>query len=249
MYKIIGGDQKEYGPVSPEQLASWVRDNRANGQTLVQREGGPWVPLGSLPEFTVILSEQGGGGAGAIPASVPSEPGSVPSSSPAPTGGFGSGGSGGLGGGPGPAWGGGGANEEHARERALQMVSGPATGLLVTGILCAVLSLVGLVGSLMGAQFQPPPGEVPPELQQFFDMMQNFQGPMAIVGSLFNFAISGLAIMAARKLRTLESFAFVVTATILTMVPCLSPCCCLGLPVGIWILVVVFKPEVKSVFR
>jgi hypothetical protein len=54
MYKIIGGDQKEYGPVTFDQVAGWIRDNRANAQTLIQKEGGPWLPLGSLPDAALL---------------------------------------------------------------------------------------------------------------------------------------------------------------------------------------------------
>jgi len=246
MYKIIGGDQKEYGPVTVEQLVGWIRDHRANAQTLVQKEGGAWVPLGSLPEFAEAL-----GPSVPVPAPTPS-----PASGPAfgttpPTSypGSGGGAGGGFGGGPGGAGLGFGGPGGGGDARAREMVSGPATALLVSGILFVVLALLGLVGNLMGASFRPPPGEIPPEMQPFFDMMENMQGPVAIISGLLQLAVSVLLIFAAQKLRKLESFALVVTATILAMVPCTSPCCCLGLPIGIWILVVLFKPEVKSAFR
>jgi hypothetical protein len=32
------------------------------------------------------------------------------------------------------------------------------------------------------------------------------------------------------------------------MIPCLSPCCCLGLPIGIWALVVLLDNNVKASF-
>lgn len=52
MYRIIGKDGQQYGPVTAEQLRGWIADNRANAQTLVQTESSQeWKPLGSLPEF------------------------------------------------------------------------------------------------------------------------------------------------------------------------------------------------------
>jgi Domain of unknown function (DUF4190)/GYF domain 2 len=52
MYKIVGADQKEYGPVTAEELRRWVAEGRADAQTRVQREGGTeWKLLGALPEF------------------------------------------------------------------------------------------------------------------------------------------------------------------------------------------------------
>lgn len=38
-------------------------------------------------------------------------------------------------------------------------------------------------------------------------------------------------------------------AAILAMIPCVSPCCLLGLPLGIWALIVLLKPEVKAAFQ
>lgn len=54
MYKIIGADQKEYGPVSAEQLREWIREGRVNTQTQVRADdGADWKSLGSLPEFSL----------------------------------------------------------------------------------------------------------------------------------------------------------------------------------------------------
>jgi len=56
MYKIIGADQKEYGPVSAEQLRAWIVEGRVNALTSVQLEGTTeWKPLGSLREFAELL--------------------------------------------------------------------------------------------------------------------------------------------------------------------------------------------------
>jgi hypothetical protein len=52
MYKIIGADGKEYGPVTAEQLRQWMAEGRVNHQTSVQVDGASrWQTLASLPEF------------------------------------------------------------------------------------------------------------------------------------------------------------------------------------------------------
>jgi hypothetical protein len=52
MYKIVGSDGKEYGPVTSDQLRQWITQGRANADTRVLPEGADqWVLLGSLPEF------------------------------------------------------------------------------------------------------------------------------------------------------------------------------------------------------
>ena len=52
MYKIVGVDGRQYGPVNAEEIRRWLADQRINPQTLVQLEGSPeWKPLGSFSEF------------------------------------------------------------------------------------------------------------------------------------------------------------------------------------------------------
>jgi hypothetical protein len=52
MYKIIGADGREYGPVAAGQLRQWMAEGRANAQTLALAPGATeWKPLGALPEF------------------------------------------------------------------------------------------------------------------------------------------------------------------------------------------------------
>ena len=53
MYRIVGADGSEYGPVQAEQLRQWIAEGRANAQTRVIREGAAeWTLLGALPEFS-----------------------------------------------------------------------------------------------------------------------------------------------------------------------------------------------------
>ena len=57
MYKVIGVDGRQYGPVTLEQLRRWILDGRANGQTPVQVEGSlDWRPLGAFPEFAAEVN-------------------------------------------------------------------------------------------------------------------------------------------------------------------------------------------------
>jgi prepilin-type processing-associated H-X9-DG protein len=57
MYKIIGADQREYGPVTVEQIREWIAEGRVNRQTRVQAEGrGEWRPLTEFPELVGSLT-------------------------------------------------------------------------------------------------------------------------------------------------------------------------------------------------
>ena len=39
MYRIIGADGREYGPIPAEQLRQWIREGRADAQTRARAEG------------------------------------------------------------------------------------------------------------------------------------------------------------------------------------------------------------------
>jgi hypothetical protein len=57
VYKIIGADGKEYGPITSEVLRQWVTEGRANGQTKVLPEGAAeWKNLAEISELGVLLA-------------------------------------------------------------------------------------------------------------------------------------------------------------------------------------------------
>jgi TM2 domain-containing membrane protein YozV len=61
MYRIIGKDGQQYGPVSAEQLRVWIAENRANAQTLAQTESSPeWKPLSAFAEFAAEVKSAPG---------------------------------------------------------------------------------------------------------------------------------------------------------------------------------------------
>ena len=57
MYKIIGADGREYGPISLEVLRQWIAEGRANAETKVLVENATeWKKLGDLPEFGPVAA-------------------------------------------------------------------------------------------------------------------------------------------------------------------------------------------------
>ena len=83
MYKIIGADGKEYGPIPLDQFRQWIAENRVNGQTQVKAEGGTeWKDLSTFPELAALLAVRPAG-AGLPPLSggarpMSAAPGSIP---------------------------------------------------------------------------------------------------------------------------------------------------------------------------
>ena len=56
MFKLLGTDQKEYGPVSADQIRQWIAQGRANARTKAQAAGTTdWKPLTDFPEFADAL--------------------------------------------------------------------------------------------------------------------------------------------------------------------------------------------------
>ena len=57
MFTIIGGDGKEYGPASVEQIRSWIAGGRANLDTRARAAGTEaWGRLGDFPEFSPVAA-------------------------------------------------------------------------------------------------------------------------------------------------------------------------------------------------
>jgi hypothetical protein len=132
------------------------------------------------------------------------------------------------------------------RAMAAAKVNAPAIGLMATagiGILLQLLSLVlnvlgtGINMASMAGQSGTP------------DAVANMMGgTMGVIGSIMGILIGGLILFGAMKMRQLNNWGLALASSILAMIPCLSPCCCLGLPIGIWALVVLLDNNVKASF-
>jgi hypothetical protein len=134
------------------------------------------------------------------------------------------------------------------REEALRQVKGPAIGLIITAIMGLLLVTLGFainIAALAGIQLIPQHELPDPQLQK---LMNSIGGSVGLVQDVIGAAIGVVVLMGARKMLKLEAYQFAMTAAIAAMVPCVSPCCFLGLPFGIWALVVLNKPEIKRFF-
>ncbi|MCC6127076.1 MAG: zinc ribbon domain-containing protein [Pirellulales bacterium] len=130
---------------------------------------------------------------------------------------------------------------------AINRVSGPAVGLIVMGSLGLLLQIVSLFFSLF-LQFgavgnnpnaQPMPGFAQPDFGIGF----------AIVSHALGLGLSVLVFVGGLKMKKLENYGLSMAASIVAVIPCFSPCCLVGIPIGIWALVVLNDPYVKSSFK
>lgn len=218
MYVIIGGDGKEYGPISGAELRQWVSEERLSARSRVKAESdAEFRPLSTFPEFADLLEI-----AGRV------------SNTPPPLVSVGVG----------------------SREMALQRVKVPAVALIAVSILNIILALWSLIEMVFSSpDLKLVNSELEqlnnPQIEQFTQQMLHLAyGPLGIVNILFELAISVLILVGARKMKSLQSYQFSLAAAGLSLVPCLTPCSgfLLGVAFGIWSLMVLRRPDVKSHF-
>jgi hypothetical protein len=57
MYRIIGADGREYGPITADQVREWIAEGRVTAQTKALVEGAAvWKPLVEYLEFAPLLA-------------------------------------------------------------------------------------------------------------------------------------------------------------------------------------------------
>jgi hypothetical protein len=133
------------------------------------------------------------------------------------------------------------------RGLAMQKVNGPAIGLMAMAGIGILFQLIGLVMRMLGTgmSMMNVPGGSGGGSEQVAAMMS---GGLGIVAGILGILVGGFIIFAAMKMRALESWPMAIAASVLAILPCLSPCCCIGIPVGIWALIVLFDANVKASF-
>lgn len=127
---------------------------------------------------------------------------------------------------------------------AAQQVAGPSIGLLITGIIGAIFSLATFFSLLIGVGMSTLWWDDIPE-----EYSEIWEGAAGMGSSFIGILVAAFIIYAALKMKELNQWGLAMAASILAMIPCISPCCIIGLPIGIWCLVVLTKPEVKAAFH
>lgn len=128
---------------------------------------------------------------------------------------------------------------------AAQQVQGPAIGLLITAAIGILFALFGLLANLLGFGMSGLDSLGGGYGDQYWSM---WSGGMGMAMSIVGLAVWGFVVWAALKMKALEQWIPAIVASVVAMIPC-SCACLLGLPIGIWSLVVLLKPDVKTAFK
>ena len=223
-YTIIGGDKKEYGPVTGEEVRQWIAEGRLDAYSLARAENDTeWRPLSTFPEFSAVFASRP-----SAPPPLTALPGRQPNGS---------------------------------EEAALEAVKNPAICLILTGLLNIVLSLWGAVDSVffpvnIDQQLAAVPQFNDPEVQKFLsDPQVNhfvhllYSPAILLTNDLFTLAMSILVLVGSLRMKALRNYEFSMIAALLALLPCVTSCCLIGLPFGIWAIIVLRRPAVKSQFK
>jgi len=127
----------------------------------------------------------------------------------------------------------------------------------LAAILLIVVAVLGMLVLLWPGQSKDKMRETFVQLESMgfqmgdidVDSLVDFLAAYTLYSKIFQFLLLGFIIYSCLKMRRLESWGMSITAAILSVVPCTHACCWLGLPVGIYALVVLYNPEVKAAFR
>jgi hypothetical protein len=150
-------------------------------------------------------------------------------------------------------------SSDYFMQEASSAVRLPATLLILTGVLGAIIAMVGMfqLNSLpakfdeMIAQTEKDNTKTQQEKDQVIDVLTAMKGwfeePAAIAIYIANLVCSLLVAVGGIRMMQLSGPAIPAIASIIAMIPCTIGCCCLlGLPAGIISLVVLNRPAVRA---
>jgi len=129
---------------------------------------------------------------------------------------------------------------------AASRLAGPATGLIVVGSVAVALHAIVLLGLLAVLSLNPGAMQGGGGGDPFEPL---FAGVTGGVVHLIDCILWLLVILGAIRMKRLESYGFATASAVIAMIPCISPCCVLGFPFGLWALIVLQDGHVRTAFR
>jgi len=119
----------------------------------------------------------------------------------------------------------------------------PAIFMIIVVCLSFVYNFLNLAANLLGF------GQDNPFMAQQQQLDPSAQLAFAIAWFVFCLVANSLVLIGSISMLRVGSYGLAMTAAIVSVIPCASPCCIFGIPFGIWALVVLNDDAVKAGFR
>ena len=97
-------------------------------------------------------------------------------------------------------------------------------------------------------QWAEPMDEMPEMMGAMMRFSEIMSGPVALVINLVALAVALGVGYAGIQMKAAQSYTFVMTFAVLSMIPCVSGCYVVAIPIGIWAIVVLADPNVRAAF-
>ena len=122
------------------------------------------------------------------------------------------------------------------RDSASGQLLGPAIGLMATAIL-------GLMFALFCVIVGPVALEDAADAEEKADAIRLIiAGPIELIASL-------VVLVGSIAMLRLRNYNLAMAGSVVALVPCMSPCCFVGIPFGIWGMIILSQPDTKHAFR
>ncbi len=125
-------------------------------------------------------------------------------------------------------------------------VKPPAIALIVLGALAVLASIYGFLSPA-------DPEKIREAMQQgsmsaeMVDWVVEWAGKIGILWNAVGLSLGVIVILGGVRMLKLQSWGLAFAGSIVAMIPC-TCCCVLGIPVGIWAIIVLLDKDVKAAF-
>jgi hypothetical protein len=121
----------------------------------------------------------------------------------------------------------------------------PVIGLILVGTINILSGLLVILGTVTNLAKGPTR-----QVVENPDRLLGYQAWIvtSTLCALVTIIVSPFIIYGALQMLGARKYSMAKLAAVLSLIPCTSICCVLGIPAGIWGLVVLKKPEVKAAF-
>ena len=139
-------------------------------------------------------------------------------------------------------------SRKRGRSEAMAKLAAPAICLMVCAGLHLAVGCVGIPINIYKLTQPQPIVMIGPGANNDFAAVFQPSG-LNVGSSVITWLVQGLILFGAIQMKQAKMYGVCMAACILSVIPCVCTSCgCLGIPFGIWALIVLMDPEVKSAF-